>query len=56
MADAVSSTPPDAPKHRVRGERRVRAVAASTAYVTRAIPFYDFLDEEQLVRIEDQAD
>jgi trimethylamine--corrinoid protein Co-methyltransferase len=29
---------------------------ASPAYVTRAIPYYDFLDEEQLVRIEDQAD
>jgi hypothetical protein len=32
-----------------------RAAVAVPAYVTRAIPFYDFLDEEQPVRIEDQA-
>jgi trimethylamine--corrinoid protein Co-methyltransferase len=56
MPEATSETSPDAPKRRVRGERRVRAVVAAPAYVTRAIPFYEFLGEEQLVRIEDQAD
>ena len=56
MAETTAETSPEASKRRVRGERRVRAVVASPAYITRAIPFYDFLDEEQLVRIEDQAD
>ena len=41
---------------RSRGGRRVRQTPAAPAYVTRAVPFYDFLDEEQLTRIEDQAD
>ena len=44
------------PRRRARGERRVREAPDAPAYVTRRIPFYDFLDEEQLVRIEDQAD
>ena len=56
MEETTAETSPEASKRRVRGGRRVRAMVASPAYITRAIPFYDFLDEEQLVRIEDQAD
>lgn len=40
---------------RERGAARPAAMAAP-AYVTRRIPFYEMLDEEALVRIEDQAD
>jgi len=41
---------------RARGEARAADVTAAPAYVTRRIPFYEMLDEEALVRIEDQAD
>lgn len=40
---------------RDRAEMRTSARAAP-AYVTRQIPFYEMLDEDALVRIEDQAD
>jgi trimethylamine--corrinoid protein Co-methyltransferase len=56
MAETASETPHESPRRRARGERRVRAGVAAPAYVKRAIPFYDFLGEEQLARIEDQAD
>ena len=46
--------------NRARGRRkrepRQSAAAAAPAYVTRAIPHYDFLSEENLVRLENQAD
>ncbi|MEM7425365.1 MAG: trimethylamine methyltransferase family protein [Pseudomonadota bacterium] len=43
---------------RARRERREAAGSgvAAPAYVTRNIPYYAFLDEEALVRIEEQAD
>ncbi len=41
---------------RGREAKRQRAVAKAPAYVTRRIPFYALLDEEGLVRLEDQAD
>ena len=44
------------PRRRSRAERRTRPAPKAPPYVTRKVPFYDFLDEEQLVRIEDQAD
>lgn len=56
MAETASGTPNKPPRGRARPERRVRAGVAAPAYVKRAIPFYDFLDEEQLLRIENQAD
>jgi trimethylamine--corrinoid protein Co-methyltransferase len=52
MADTAS----ESPRRRARPDRRVRAGTAAPAYIRRAIPFYEFLDEESLVRIEDQAD
>ena len=52
----MTETLSESPRRRVRSERRSRAVANAPAYVRRAIPFYDFLGEEALVRIEDQAD
>jgi trimethylamine--corrinoid protein Co-methyltransferase len=52
MAETVTRTS----RRRARTERRSRTDVAAPAYVTRKIPFYDFLDEEQLARIEDQAD
>ncbi len=39
-----------------RGERKQRAVVTAPAYVTRKIGYVDFLREEQLVLIEEQAD
>ncbi|NNF80609.1 MAG: trimethylamine methyltransferase, partial [Rhizobiales bacterium] len=43
---------------RARRERRTAGTStqAAPAYVTRNIPYYDFLDEDALVRIEQQAD
>jgi len=42
---------------RQRGrKRRVRTTIAAPAYVTRKIPYYEYLNEEGLVRLEDQAD
>jgi trimethylamine--corrinoid protein Co-methyltransferase len=39
-----------------RSRRSDRVSVAAPAYVTRRIGFYDLLDEEQLARLEDQAD
>jgi len=52
MAETLSGSP----RRRARPDRRVRGGAAAPAYIRRAIPYYDFLDEESLTRIEDQAD
>ena len=52
MAEATRRTR----QRRARGPSRERVVAAAPAYVTREIPFYAMLDEEALVRIEQQAD
>ena len=42
---------------RRRGHRRgERKTVAMPAYITREIPYYEFLSEEGLVRLEDQAD
>jgi len=42
---------------RQRGrKRRTRTKIVAPAYVTRQIPFYEFLNEEGLVRLEQQAD
>lgn len=44
-------------RKRSRGSRSAkRAVRAAPAYVTRKIPYYEMLDEEALVRLENQAD
>ena len=43
------------PRQRGR-KRRVRTTVAAPAYVTRQIPFYAYLNEEGLVRLEEQAD
>ncbi|MEM7742093.1 MAG: trimethylamine methyltransferase family protein [Pseudomonadota bacterium] len=44
-------------RRRSRGTRRAeRAMPQAPAYITREIPFYEFLGEEGLQRIEDQAD
>ena len=39
-----------------RARRASRQTAPAPAYITRAIPYYAFLDEDALARIEDQAD
>jgi len=39
-----------------RSARGQRKILATPAYITRVLPFYDPLDEEQLVRLEEQAD
>ena len=53
------STNQKAPSGRTRGGRsakRQRAERSSPAYITRKIPFYEFLNEEGLVKLEQQAD
>ena len=39
-----------------RGSARPDKTLAAPAYIKREIPFYAFLDEENIVRLEDQAD
>lgn len=52
MAD--DSTPT---RRRARGARRTeRAAPVAPAYVKRVLPFYEMLDEEALVKLENQAD
>ena len=43
-------------RRRNRGERSQRAVPVAPPYVTRKIPFFEYMNEEGLVRIEEQAD
>ncbi len=43
-------------RRRRRRARKVRKVITAPAYITRKIPYYEFLGEEDLVRIEEQAD
>ncbi|MEM9277858.1 MAG: trimethylamine methyltransferase family protein [Pseudomonadota bacterium] len=43
-------------KRRTRSERSARAAPQAPAYITRKIPHYEFLNEEGLVRLEEQAD
>ncbi len=43
------------PRQRGR-KRRVRTTVAAPAFVTRQIPFYEYLNEEGLSRLEEQAD
>jgi trimethylamine--corrinoid protein Co-methyltransferase len=52
----MSETQPESPRRRARPDRRRRSAVAAPAHLSREIPFYDFLDEEALARIEDQAD
>ncbi len=44
------------PRRSGRGYKRERPQAAAPAYITRKIPYFEFLDEEGLVTLEDQAD
>ena len=44
------------PRRSGRGRKRERPQAAAPAYITRKIPYFEFLDEEGLVTLEDQAD
>ncbi len=39
-----------------RGERRAASATKAPAYIKREIPFYEYLNEEGLVKLEDQAD
>ena len=43
-------------RRRGGGRNRERVQAAAPAYIKREIPFYEFLGEEGLVRLEEQAD
>ena len=43
-------------RRRARGERPERAQSSAPAFVKRRIPFYEFLNEEGLVQLEEQAD
>ncbi len=46
----------DTSKRRNRGERKARAVVPTPAYITRKIPYFEFLSDEGLQKIEDQAE
>ena len=39
-----------------RSKREGRELPAAPPYITRKVPFFDFMDEEGLVKLEDQAD
>ena len=41
---------------KTRAERAIREAVAAPSYITRKIPFVNYLDEEGLVRLEEQAD
>ncbi len=43
-------------RRNARARSRERKITAAPAYVKREIPFYEFLGEEGLVKLEDQAD
>ncbi|MEM7068772.1 MAG: trimethylamine methyltransferase family protein [Pseudomonadota bacterium] len=43
-------------RRRTRGERQPREAVRAPAYITRKIPYYEFLSEEGLVKLEEQAD
>ncbi len=44
------------PRRRNRETRGTRKAQPAPAYITRTIPYYEFLSEEGLVKLEDQAD
>ncbi len=46
----------DSSRRRNRGERAQRAVQPAPPYITRKIPYFEYMNEEGLVRIEEQAD
>ena len=58
MLDDYKSKPPPIRKRRRTGQsrQRDRVVTAAPAYVKRKIPFYEFLNEEGLVKLEEQAE
>ncbi len=51
-----NTTPSSGRKRGGRSAHRKRDVHVAPAYIKRKIPFYEFLDEEGLVKIEQQAD
>ncbi|MDH3219468.1 MAG: trimethylamine methyltransferase family protein, partial [Gammaproteobacteria bacterium] len=60
MSDTVTTTSARSGGRRRGGGRtgrgRSRPQASTAAYITREIPFYEFLGEEGLVKLEEQAD
>lgn len=54
MTDVTARTKPKGRSN--RPNRRDRVQIAAPAYITRQIPFYEFICEEGLVALEDQAD
>lgn len=54
--DKVDSVEPLKRRRPARGQKRERKVIAAPAYVKREIPFYEFLSEENIVKLEEQAD
>lgn len=58
MCDANNEQSGSAPRSTRRGNRpaRVRKTVDSPAYITREIPYYEFLSDEGLCKLEDQAD
>jgi len=55
-AAEVVGTGSSGPRRRARSGRRGRGAEPAPAYIRRQIPFYEFLGEEQLERIEGQAE
>ena len=58
MNDANNASARNAGRRRkgVRRQNKLRQAVDAPAYVNRQIPFYEFLGEEGLVRLEEQAD
>jgi trimethylamine--corrinoid protein Co-methyltransferase len=53
---SIASSALGAGRRRRRGRKRERAAVAAPAFIRRQIPFYEFLGEEGLVKLEEQAD
>ena len=56
IASKVDSVVSSKRRRSARGQKRERKVITAPAYVKRQIPFYEFLGEEGLVKLEEQAD
>ena len=56
MNEVIRSAKSRAGGRRRGGRERTRQHASAPAYIKRQIPFYEFLGEEGLVRLEEQAD
>ena len=56
MSQAIKGRSPRGGGRRRGGRERTRPQVSAPAYIKREIPYYEFLGEEGLLKLEDQAD